>query len=81
MADAGGGNSGHDSYDGVVQEASFGQQSNALVASSGDMAKKRREDARKAREEAAMKSSGDAAKKRREEARKAREEEKAKEAE
>ncbi|KAF5248947.1 hypothetical protein FANTH_5650 [Fusarium anthophilum] len=77
MADAGGGKSGHSSYDGVVQEAGFGPQSSALVESSGDTAKKRREDARKAREENAVKSSGDAAKKRREDARKARAEEKA----
>ncbi|EGU86795.1 hypothetical protein FOPG_17415 [Fusarium oxysporum f. sp. conglutinans race 2 54008] len=63
MADAGGGKSGHDSYDGVVQEASVGITSNhGQVISSGNTAKKRRDDAKKRREEQARKEAEEKAK-------------------
>ncbi|KAF4340648.1 hypothetical protein FBEOM_5432 [Fusarium beomiforme] len=64
MADAGGGKSGHDSYDGVVQEASVAglPSANFQTLSSGTAAKKRREDARKRREEEARKEAEEKAK-------------------
>lgn len=54
MADAGGSKSGHDSYgsyDGVVREASFGPQSQSILVSSGEAARKKRADRMKFRAE------------------------------